>query len=162
MIRSIPLWEEAAEQWYSVTGRRLSFVEPYRMEEAEIALVASSTPSLTATEVIDDLRDMGHRVGLLRLRMFRPFPVEAVRHYLRGVTKVAVLDRNCSYGHHGVWFAELKSALYTLPAEQRPTLFGYIAGLGGRDITHETLRTILQMTMDREQPEPETAWIRNS
>lgn len=160
MIQSINLWEAAAQEWAHLTGRHLVFVEPYRMDDAEVVLVASSTPSLTATEVIDDLRDIGYPVGLLRLRLFRPFPVEKVRELLRGVKKVAVLDRNCSYGHHGIWFEELKSALYALPEKERPQMFGYIAGLGGRDITHDTIRFILQQTLNRNEPDPETLWVR--
>ena len=84
-----------------------------------------------------------------------------LRKILEGVPKVAVVDRNCSYGHHGIWFQELKSSLYTMPEKKRPTIFGHIAGLGGRDITVETFRSIIEQTRKRRKPEPETIWVRD-
>lgn len=160
MLESITLWEKEGDAWSKLTGRSIPMVESYRCEDADLVLVASSTPSLTAEAVIDDFRAKGVKVGLLRLRLFRPFPTMDVRRILSGVSKVAVLDRDCSYGHHGIWFQEIKSALYSLPNEERPTLFGYIAGLGGRDITPHTLRSIIGNTLHTPTPEPETLWLK--
>jgi len=135
MMGSIPVWEKYTNEWEQKVGRKIKMVDPYYCDDAELILVTSGTPSVTSQVVIDEYRDQGFKVGLLALRMFRPFPGEQIRKVLEGVPKVAVMDRNCSYGHHGIWFQELKSSLYTMPDKTRPNIYGYIAGLGGRDIT---------------------------
>jgi pyruvate/2-oxoacid:ferredoxin oxidoreductase alpha subunit len=116
---------------------------------------------MTAQVVIDEYRERGEKVGLLALRLFRPFPKDILRELLAGVPKVGVIDRNCSYGHHGVWFQELKSSLFTMSDKKRPQIFGYIAGLGGRDITDKTIRSVIEQTRRRKTPEPETVWVRD-
>lgn len=160
MISAIPFFETYTKEWAQETGRRVNFVDPYCCDDAEVILVTSGTPSVTAQIVIDEYRKRGDKVGLLALRMFRPFPKEQVRKILSGVPKVAVMDRNCSYGHHGIWFQELKSSLYTMPDKERPNIYGYVAGLGGRDITEKTIRHTIEETRARRIPEPETVWVR--
>ncbi len=160
MISAIPVWEHFTDEWADKVGRKLQLVEPYRCDDAETIVLASGTPSVTARVVIDECRKRGEKIGLLAMRLFRPFPNEEVRQILSGVSKVAVLDRDCSYGHHGIWFQELKSSLYTLTAKKRPNIYGYIAGLGGRDITVQTFRNIIDQTRNRKMPEPETVWVK--
>jgi pyruvate ferredoxin oxidoreductase alpha subunit len=72
-------------------------------------------------------------VGLLRLRAFRPFPVEPVRAAVAGARRLVVIDRNCSYGASGVFCQELRAALHGVPGA--PAVHGFVAGMGGRDIT---------------------------
>jgi pyruvate/2-oxoacid:ferredoxin oxidoreductase alpha subunit len=91
--------------------------------------------------------------------MFRPFPSARLREVLGGVPKVAVIDRNCSYGHHGIWFQEMKSALYGLPESRRPKAYGYVMGLGGRDIGVDAIEDVIRRTASRAEPEPETQWL---
>lgn len=160
MLSAIPAWESYTDEWAQKTGRKIQMVEPYRCDDADVILVSSATPSITAQVVIDEYRKRGFKVGLLTLRLFRPFPTDQLRTILEGVPKVAVMDRNCSYGHHGIWFQELKSATFTLPGKRRPAIFGYIAGLGGRDITCQTIRHMIEQTRTRKAPEPETVWVR--
>jgi pyruvate/2-oxoacid:ferredoxin oxidoreductase alpha subunit len=160
MIGAIPIWESCTEEWEREVGRKLELVDPYYCDDAELILVTSGTPSVTSQVVIDEYREQGFKVGLLALRMFRPFPKERIGEILAGVPKVAVMDRNCSYGHHGIWFQELKSSLYTMSEDTRPNIFGYIAGLGGRDITQKTIRFVIEQTRTRKTPEPETVWVR--
>jgi pyruvate/2-oxoacid:ferredoxin oxidoreductase alpha subunit len=161
MLSAVPIWESTTDEWAEKTGRKLKMVEPYRCEDAELILITSATPSMTAQVVIDEYRDRGEKVGLLALRLFRPFPKDTLREVLAGVPKVGVIDRNCSYGHHGVWFQELKSSLFTMSEKNRPQIFGYIAGLGGRDITDKTIRSVIEQTRQRKTPEPETVWVRD-
>jgi pyruvate ferredoxin oxidoreductase alpha subunit len=78
--------------------------------------------------VIDQYRDEGKTIGLLKIKAFRPFPSEEVRKELKGIPKVAVIDRNISYGVGGIFAAELKSA--PCNEEDRPMVFSYVAGLG--------------------------------
>jgi pyruvate/2-oxoacid:ferredoxin oxidoreductase alpha subunit len=160
LVSAIPVWERFTDEWADKVGRKLELVEPYRCDDAEVVLLASGTPSVTARVAIDEYQKQGKKIGLLGMRLFRPFPTEQVRRILSGVPKVAVLDRDCSYGHHGIWFQELKSSLYTLTAKKRPNIYGYIAGLGGRDITVQTFRNIIDQTRYRKLPEPETVWIK--
>jgi pyruvate ferredoxin oxidoreductase alpha subunit len=91
-------------------------VDPYFCDDAEVILVLMGATAGTAREVVDDLRGQGERVGLLRLRSFRPFPVEDLQAHLAGVGVVAVLDRDCSFGYEGVLATEVKAALYGPPA----------------------------------------------
>jgi pyruvate/2-oxoacid:ferredoxin oxidoreductase alpha subunit len=127
------------EEWGQRFGRRYGAIEAYRTEGAEIVLVTSGTVTSTARYVVNALREKGEKVGLLKVKMFRPFPTEALREALKGVPQVAVLDRNISPGRSGIFAEEIRAALYDAPVEQRPAIHGYIIGLGGRDVTPETI-----------------------
>ncbi len=106
---------------------------------------------------MDELQAQGQKVGLLKMRMFRPFPFAAVREALAGVKKVAVIDRNISYGCGGIFASEIKAALYG--TGQQPTLFPFIIGLGGRDVTPQSIRDIVSYTQQHERPETEIVWM---
>ncbi|HOT97303.1 MAG TPA: pyruvate ferredoxin oxidoreductase [bacterium] len=144
------------EEYAGQFGRRWGTVVPYRCEDAEIILVTSGTAAGTARVAVDQLREAGEKAGLLRIRMFRPFPVREVRAQLAGARKVAVLDRNCSFGAGGIFASELRSALYgatTVP------VWSYITGLGGRDVTVETLIRLYTQTRDAERPKAGSIWL---
>lgn len=156
-LEALDLVEEIAAEWRRRFGRGAGLVEGYRLEDAETVLVASATVASTAREVIDDLRDEGVAAGLLRIRVFRPFPSERVREALRGRGRVVVLDRNCSYGASGIFAQEVRAALADVPAA--PPVSGYVTGLGGLDVTPETIRGILDRAIAGETPEPEGTWV---
>ncbi len=156
--QALAYWEEAGRAWGELTGRSYGLVEEYRNDGAEIVLVASGTPALSAQLAVDKLRARGIPAGLLRLRLFRPFPADAVRYALSGKKAVVVLDRDCSFGHHGIFHQEVKSALYDLPAADHPPVRGIVAGLGGRDITPETLARMLLLAWNRQLSQPSTWW----
>lgn len=155
---ALDLWEEVGREWGGLTGRSYGLVEEYRMEDAELVLVTAATTASTARVVIDAMREEGIPVGLLRLRVFRPFPADIVRRALGGRKQVVVLDRNCSFGHHGIFHQEIKSALYDLPREGQPELRGIIAGLGGRDVTPDDLHGMLSDVREGRITEPVTWW----
>jgi len=157
MEKAPALIEETGQEYEKLFGRRLRLVEDYLCDDAEIVLVSSGTAGYTARVAVDDLRQNGVKVGNLRIRVFRPFPFEAVRRILKKAKKVAIVDRNISYGHHGIFYQEVKSALYG-GANGRP-LFGFIAGLGGRDITPATFKGIVDHTLAHDQAEEEIIWI---
>jgi pyruvate/2-oxoacid:ferredoxin oxidoreductase alpha subunit len=159
MLRMETLAPQVYGEWERLTGRSYDIVETYRMEDARIALVTSGTVSQTAREVVDSEWARGQRVGLVQMKMFRPFPIDRVREVLGGVEKIAVIDRNCSYGHHGIWFQEIKSALYAQPEARRPRTYGYVMGLGGRDIGVDAIEDVLRRTVARDRPDPETLWL---
>jgi pyruvate/2-oxoacid:ferredoxin oxidoreductase alpha subunit len=150
---------KAHADWRALTGRGYDVIETWHMEDARIALVTSGTVSETAQEVVASPWARRERVGLVQIRMFRPFPAARLRDVLAGVPKVAVIDRNCSYGHHGIFFQELKSALYGMPERTRPLAYGYVMGLGGRDIGVEAIEDVLRRTASRATPDPETQWL---
>jgi pyruvate/2-oxoacid:ferredoxin oxidoreductase alpha subunit len=151
-------WEEVGRTWGNLTGRNYGLVEEYRNDDAQVVLVACGTPAMTARAAVDSLRESGVPAGLLRLRVFRPFPADTVRYALAGKKAVVVLDRNCSFGHHGIFHQEIKSALYDLSPADRPLVRGIVAGLGGRDITPRILEQMLLLAWNRKLSQPCTWW----
>jgi len=152
------VYEKIEDEFYEQFGRRYGLAEEYRCEDADTVLVMAGTAASTARVAIDNLREKGEKVGLLRIRMFRPFPVNALRKSLEKAKKVAVLDRNCSFGAGGIFAQELKAALYG-SGPNPPKLYSYITGLGGRDVTVDTIGTMYAMTRDREEPASESLWL---
>jgi pyruvate/2-oxoacid:ferredoxin oxidoreductase alpha subunit len=149
--------DEVAAEFEEMFGRKYSQIEEYRCDDAEMILVASGTITSTARIVIDRMREQGIPVGLIKARLFRPFPVAEYRRALAGRTKVGVIDRNLSYGASGIFYQEIKAALYN--TSDRPPIFGFVAGLGGRDVTPATISEIVQFLMENERPEEEIIWI---
>ncbi len=125
----LDVWKE----WEEKFGRTYKPVESYRTEDAEILLLAVGSMAETAEVAVDELRDRGMPVGLLKLRLWRPFPFEEIRNTVKGVKAIAVLDRAVSFGGPGgPVFSEVRSALYD--EEERPIVISEIIGLGGRDV----------------------------
>jgi pyruvate/2-oxoacid:ferredoxin oxidoreductase alpha subunit len=151
--------ERIDARWKELTGRSYPAVESYRADGAELLLVTSGTITSTARHVVNELRDAGQAVGLVKVRMFRPFPTGALRQALAGCPRVAVLDRNISPGHGGIFAEEIRSALYDLAPADRPQVFGYVLGLGGRDVTPATIQEIVEITRGARQPEREDLWV---
>lgn len=151
------LVEETGREFEKVFGRRLGLVDAYRCDDADFLFVTSGTAGYTARVAVDELRAEGVKAGNFRIILFRPFPFAAVRQALRKVRKAAVLDRNLSYGHHGIFYQEVKSALYG--QEGMPPVFGYVAGLGGRDITPGDFKEIYRSASAEDRPTEEIGWI---
>ncbi len=150
-------FENSETEFHRIFGRKYGAVEPVYCDDAEIIIVASGTAAGTLRQFIDDKRNQGEKVGMLKMKMFRPFPTPLVRKYLENAEKVAVIDRNFSFGAGGIFAQEIKAALFN--HDRRPHVFGYIAGLGGRDITAETLDEIHTLVKSADRPDPETQWI---
>ncbi len=126
----IKVWKEFGEKF----GRHYNPVETYRTEDADTILLCMGSFSETATGAIDALRDKGVKAGLIRLRLWRPFPFEELRSALSSVKNLIVFDRALSYGGPGgPVCSEIRSALYG--ARQRPAIVNFVGGLGGRDVT---------------------------
>jgi pyruvate/2-oxoacid:ferredoxin oxidoreductase alpha subunit len=153
------MFDEIDGDWRVLTGRGWGALEGYRTEDAELILVTSGTITSTAREVIDERRAHGEKIGLLKIKMFRPFPTSAVRRHLRGAQRVAVLDRNVSPGHGGIFAEEIRSALYDVPPDDRPWLHGYVLGLGGRDVTPATIDEIIERAWAVDAPPREDLWV---
>lgn len=125
-----------AQELERLTGRRLAAMESYRLEDSELALVCMGSTAGTAKDVVDELREEGQAVGLVKLTAFRPFPSGPLREALAGRRAAGVLDRSVSPGGHPALYAEVAAAL----GGAVPRLVSLVAGLGGRDIQPETLR----------------------
>jgi pyruvate/2-oxoacid:ferredoxin oxidoreductase alpha subunit len=144
-------------EFESVFGRTYAPVEPYLAEDAELLLVTIGTITGTARAFVDEARKDGKRVGLLKMKMFRPFPEEEVRQALKGSKRVVVLDRNISFGGEGIFCQELKAALYGM--DPRPEVIDVIAGLGGLDVTPEGLGDLYQKVMRGEIRSGKPYWM---
>jgi pyruvate ferredoxin oxidoreductase alpha subunit len=136
---------EAAADFARAFGRRWDAVETWRAEDAEIVFVMLGSFATKARDAVERLRAAGERVGLVRLRLLRPFPAQDLRRALAGKLGVAVIDQNLSLGRGGVLHAELASALYGEPEAPR-VLASFVGGLGGRDIGAEEFREMAAET----------------
>lgn len=159
MNEALDVAQKADDDFREHFGRSYGLVEEYRMEDAEYILVTSGTVTSTARSVIDDLRKKGQPVGLLKMRLLRPFPAEQIRKILTRYKRVAVLDRNICVGMGGIWAQEVRSALYSLPNGTRPDIFGYIIGLGGRDVTPKVIEEIALDVQKRPIEDNDMIWI---
>ena len=132
---------EVAKEYEKVSGRKYGLFEEYRMEDAECAVVVIGSSAGTGKDAVDALRDAGKKVGLIKLRVFRPFPMEELACALSKVKAVAVMDKSEGFSAcGGPVFAETRSALYD--AAKRPMMVNYVYGLGGRDVTVDTFKEI--------------------
>jgi pyruvate ferredoxin oxidoreductase alpha subunit len=140
MKRSAAVFAKAGKEFFEMFGRDYqSPVEEYRLDDADTAIVAMGSICGTVKDAIDEMRDAGKKVGLLKIRTFRPFPSAEVKSALSGVSGVAVLDKNISLGAKGAVALEIKDALY---GSQIPVL-DYIIALGGRDVRKKDIREVV-------------------
>lgn len=140
-------------------GRSYGAVEAINLEDADIVLITTGTITSTCRGFLKRYWEKGEKIGILKIKMFRPFPSDTIRRLLRRKKKAAVLDRNVSIGHEGIFCQEIKSALYALDDGERPKIFGYILGLGGRDVTEETLREIVENIKGEDFPAEDDIWV---
>jgi len=148
---------KADQEFKKEFGRGYGIVEPIMVEDAEIVLVTAGSITSTTRMVIRDLRKQGHRIGLLKIRLFRPFPREVVQQALRGKKKIAVIDRNISLGSGGIFCQELRAAL--IHSSDHPLTYSYIAGVGGTDVTPEVIQKIALEVMNRSEPFDKPIWV---
>ncbi len=138
-------------------GRSYGIVEPIMVEDAEVVIVTAGSITSTARVAIKELREKGNRIGLLKIRLFRPFPIEAIQAALRGKKRIAVIDRNISLGGGGIFCQELRAALVHSP--DHPLIFSYIAGIGGTDVDPEVIEKIALDVMKKTEPMDRPIWI---
>ena len=124
---------EVWDEWAKMFGRAYKPVETYKAEDAEILMLTMGSMGETAEMAIDELRAKGVKAGLIKLRLWRPFPVAEIKAAVKNAKKLIVTDRAVSFGGPGgPVFSEIKSALYA--EAKRPFIYNYIYGLGGRDV----------------------------
>ncbi len=124
-------------------------LEEYKMEDAEYAIVALGTVCGTTRVVVDKLRKEGKKVGMIKLKSFRPFPENQIIDTCKKLKGVGIIDRNISIGHHGAVFSEIKSALHNTDI----VINSFVAGLGGRDVTPGHIEYIFSRLNKQYSPE---------
>jgi len=134
----LEVWQRFGEKF----GRYYHPIECYRCEDCETLLMTMGSFSETAMMAVDKMREAGQKVGLFRIRLWRPFPYQELRQTVAGAQTLIVLDRAISLGMGGPVASEIKSALYAL--ESRPRVVGFVGGLGGRDISPGDFEAIIQ------------------
>jgi len=153
--------KKVAKEYYNLVGRRWGdLIEVYKVEDAEVAVVAMGTIAGTSRAAVDKLREQGKKVGLVKLRCFRPFPTEDLRKACSNIKGLAVFDRSYSFGSYGAAHTEVKSAFYN--AENKPLILGVVAGLGGRDVTIDDIVKILNKILESTRTtklEQEVVWL---
>jgi pyruvate ferredoxin oxidoreductase alpha subunit len=149
-INAMEVHQEAAAEFERLFGRRYELVERYRLEDAEDVLVMSNAFAGLGKAAVDAARAEGRRVGLLRLRVIRPWPAQAIREALQGRRAVAVLDQNLAPGQGGILFQDLAACLYHEPRRPR-ALCSFIGGLGGQRLSEGAFRTMFERTAEAGQ-----------
>lgn len=165
MRRAKTLIPAAYQEFAQVFGRDLGhpFLEEYMTEDAEVVLLGQGTLAMPVKVAVRQLREAGHKVGFVRLKWFRPFPTEELRSSLARFGGVGVIDRDYSYGSPsfgGVLFNEVRSALY--PLKERPRVTGFICGLGGREISVDSVAEMFHLLAEAkhaDQIDQDTYWI---
>lgn len=128
------IYPEVAKALSKITGREYPMIEKYNTDDADYIIITMASAAGTTRYVVEKMREQGKKVGLLKVRLFRPFPIEEVAETLIGKKGVAVLDRSASFGSFPPLVQEIKNACYDLKDNERPPVYSFIFGLGGRDL----------------------------
>jgi len=149
--------EEVQDDFERIFGRRYHLVDEFMLEDAELVLVTQGSMSTTTKAAILEMRDEGIKVGLLRLRVIRPWPAKAIAAALKNAKAVAVIDRNVAPGRGGIMFPEIVETLYHL--DTRPLVSSFVVGLGGNPQTVHKVKEITRKLMDDlEMGRPRVEW----
>jgi pyruvate/2-oxoacid:ferredoxin oxidoreductase alpha subunit len=148
---------DADREFKAHFGRGYGLVEAVDTEDAELVIVTTATITATARFTLKRLREKGHKVGLVKIRVFRPFPTEDLRRVLDGVPKIAVIDRNLSLGREGIFCSELKAALVHSPV--RHQIQGYLAGIGGTNVDPDVIENIVMDALRRDAFSDAPIWV---
>jgi len=138
----LEVWKKFGDKF----GRYYNPVECYRCDDCETLIMTMGSFSETAMMAVDKLREEGKKIGLFRIRLWRPFPFEEVRKTVKNAKAIIVLDRSISLGMGGPVASELRNALY--PLEKRPKIVRFVGGLGGRDISPTDFENIIKRGME--------------
>ena len=158
MAHALDVIEEVDGDFGKSFGRTYGLVEAVGLEGAELALVTTATITSTARAALAGLQEKGYRVGLVKIRLFRPFPTAHLRNILAPVPRIAVLERNLSLGREGIFCSELKAALVN--SGQPHQVQGYLAGIGGTDVDPELIERVALDALARQRASDDPVWMR--
>jgi pyruvate ferredoxin oxidoreductase alpha subunit len=136
---------DISAEFAKLTGRKYELFESYRLEDAEVAIVALNSAAGTIKDEVDRYREKDVKAGLLKPRLFRPFPYEEVGAALKNAKAICVMDRADSYGGYGPLFMEIASAV---APHRGPAVFNKIYGLGGRDLMPLDVDQVIDETVE--------------
>jgi pyruvate/2-oxoacid:ferredoxin oxidoreductase alpha subunit len=141
-MRSVPaVLDEHRARFRDIFGREVSgALTAYRTDDADRIYIASGTISITLRDIVDEWRAKGEKVGMIRVKQFRPFPAEQLAELCRGVSRLGVLDRNYSAGTGGIFWQEVRAQLQ---GQGDHLVQGYLVGVGGGDVVPETIREVV-------------------
>lgn len=146
---AIPVIQKVAEEFKAKFGRWYGgLIDTYRLDDAEYGFVAMGSLIGTLKDVVDDLRAKGEKVGILKIRSFRPFPYEMIRDVCKGIKQLIVFDKSFSYGWGSILQNELRNCFYA--QKHAPLISGFVVGLGGRDIPPKSLIDAFNRTKGKE------------
>jgi pyruvate/2-oxoacid:ferredoxin oxidoreductase alpha subunit len=157
MDQALEVMARVDQEFGVAFGRSYGLVETIDTEDADLILVTTATITSTARATLAELKAEGLKVGLCKLRVFRPFPVAAVIAALAGAPKVAVLERNISIGREGIFCSEIKSALINCP--DGPKVQGYLAGIGGTNVNPALIKEVVHHALNAETFSDGPIWM---
>ncbi|MBW2985748.1 pyruvate ferredoxin oxidoreductase [Candidatus Woesearchaeota archaeon] len=143
MLDSFTVIDKVHKEWAKLTGRKYDFLDEYKVKDADAVIVMIGANATIARAAVDTMREKGKKVGLLRIRLFRPFPEAQLRKALEKVNKIAVVDQNICPGMGGILYPEIKMALYGT----KKIISDYVQGLGGNFVSEEDYIEILNDIM---------------
>lgn len=146
-MNALAVHREVADSFEQLFGRRYDVVEGYRLDDAEDVLVMTNAFASKGKAAVDRARAEGRQVGLLRLRVIRPWPSDSIRRALQGRRAVAVLDQNLAPGQGGILFQEIAACLYHDPLRPK-ALCSFVGGLGGQNLSEGLFRAIFEQTAE--------------
>jgi pyruvate/2-oxoacid:ferredoxin oxidoreductase alpha subunit len=149
-LKALELYAGICEDFQKQFGRKYHLLETYRTEDAALIVVTAGTITSVSRMAVNKMREQGKKVGLVKLRLFRPVPCACWREALGNVSKLIVVDRNLAGGLGGIFASEIQAALY--PLDQKPEIFPVVAGLGGRDVTPEDVEGMIQYAFSNNNP----------
>lgn len=157
MELALQVVERVDQDFACVFGRGYGLIEAVETDRADVILVTTGTITSTARLALKGLRERGHKVGLVKIRLFRPFPTAALKAVLADAPKIAVIDRNLSLGREGIFCSELKAALCHSPIKQQ--IQGYLAGIGGTDVGPELIERVVLDTLSMDEAQDGPIWM---
>ncbi|MBW1803314.1 MAG: pyruvate ferredoxin oxidoreductase [Deltaproteobacteria bacterium] len=156
-VNSLQVLKDCHDLFADIIGTRYDLIDAYRCEDAETVFLVSGALTGTTRVAVDMMREKGMKVGLVKLRVFRPFPKDALRQVLTGGRSVIVLNRAISYGAQGTITQELRSAFYNIP--DRPDIYDVIISLGGKEVFPETLMQVFEEIKENPKFKDEIIWV---
>ncbi len=146
-LKAIP---EVDAEYAKVSGRRYGFLHPYKMDDAEVALIGLGSAMGTVRYAVDELRDEGIKAGLIKMRIFRPFPEEELVKVVGDLPALGVLEKAASFGAPGgPLYEEVKTVFYD--RERKPLIADFIHGLGGRDTSPKMIKDVYKSLLDAKE-----------
>jgi pyruvate ferredoxin oxidoreductase alpha subunit len=142
MEKIFPEFGHVTSEFHMLSGRTYDIFEAYKLKDCDFAIIVAGSTAGTAKVVVDKLREKGKKVGLLKIRFFRPFPHKEIAHALKNVKKVAVLDRAMSFGSYPPIYQEIVNSFNVVGSKS--SVVSYVYGLGGRDIFQKDIEKVFE------------------